>query len=103
MRVRLSRLARSDFDDIVDYLSRMAEPGVAPRYARNIRAAINRLVDFPYIGSPRPRFGRNIRVSGVPPYLIIYDPDSYEEILHVIRILHGSRNVTEELIARARE
>lgn len=101
-RVRLSQQAQADFDEIIDNLAEIAEPGVAPRYAREIRTSINRLATLPHIGPPRRELGNTVRISIVSPYLIIYDPDAFEGVVHVYRILHGSRNITEELILKGR-
>ena len=56
-RVRLSRQAQDDFDQIIAYLSEVAEPGIAARYGRDIHSSINRLADLPYIGPPRRQLG----------------------------------------------
>jgi toxin ParE1/3/4 len=97
-RVRLSRQAQVDFDEIIAYLSDVAESGIARRYARDIRASIRRLAELPHIGPPRPELGANVRISIVSPYLILYDPDSFDGIVHVFRILHGSRNITRKML-----
>jgi len=102
-RVRLSRQAQDDFDDIIGYLSEVAEPGVAARYAKTIRASINRLADLPYMGSPRRELGHGMRGAIVRPYVIFYDPDSYEGIVQVFRILHGARDITKTLVQGGRE
>lgn len=57
MRVRLATRAQADFDEIVDYLKAVASPDVAARYGRDIQVAINRLVDFPKMGSRRSELG----------------------------------------------
>lgn len=95
--VRVSRRAQLDFDEILLYLSGVAEAGVAARYARDIQAAINRLEGLPHIGPPRPKLGANIRILIVAPYLVIYDPDTYEDVV-VLRILHGHRNITRAMV-----
>jgi plasmid stabilization system protein ParE len=41
-------------------------------------------------------------VAGVDPYLIFYDGGPRSRIVNVLRILHGHRNITPELIARGR-
>jgi plasmid stabilization system protein ParE len=102
-RVRLSRQAQVDFDQIVAYLSEVAEPGIAARYGRDIRTSINRLANLPHIGPPRRELGAHMRVSIVAPYLIFYDPDSFDGVVHIFRILHGARDITEDLIRRGGE
>lgn len=99
-RVRLAPEARQDFDDILDYLRRMAGPRIADRYADLIVAAVERLSEFSGIGTPRPELGAETRLLVIHPYLLIYDGDQASEEVNVLRILHGSRNITEELIRR---
>lgn len=102
-RPRLSIEARRDFDDIIDYLKAVAGSRVAAKYARNIRAAINRLTDFPGLGTPRPELGDATRVLVVDPYLIFYDGGPDSRAVLVLRILHGRRNIDAEMIAHGRE
>ena len=97
-RVRLSRRAQVDFDEIIAYLSDIAGARVAARYGHEIRGSINRLAILPHIGPPRPALGTHIRIVIVSPYLIIYDPDSYDDGIHVLRILHESRDITRKTL-----
>jgi plasmid stabilization system protein ParE len=101
--VRLSKIAQADFDEIVDQLSVVAGKGVAKKYARGFQAAINRLVAFPGLGAPRPELGPETRFVTVDPYLVFYDGSPKSAEVLVLRILHGHRNVTPEVIARGRK
>jgi len=101
-QVRLSKQAQDDFDEIVAYLSEAAEAGVAAGYARDIRAAINRLATIPHIGPPRRELGAHVRIRIIAPYLIFYDPDSLDGIVQVLRILHGARDISDDLIQQGR-
>jgi len=100
---RLSRAAQADFDEIVDYLRQVAGNRVASDYGDRLRATINRVAQSPGIGSPRQFLGPETRQTGVCPYLIFYDGGPGSETVHVLRILHGRRNITPQLIARGRE
>jgi plasmid stabilization system protein ParE len=42
-------------------------------------------------------------MTSVGRYLIFYDGGPDTDTVHVLRILHGRRNITPELIARGRE
>ena len=42
-------------------------------------------------------------MTGVDPYVIFYDGGPDSDTVHVLRILHGRRNITAELIARGRQ
>jgi len=101
--VRLSSAAQADFDEIIDYLTGVAGNRVAADYADRLRASVNRIAAFPGIGSPRERMGPETRVTSVDPYLIFYDGGPRSDTVHVLRILHGHRNITPELIARGRQ
>ena len=101
-RVRLSRQAQDDFDAVIDYLARNADPGAAPRYGERIRAAINQLAHLPHIGSRRYALGENVRAWVIRPYLIVYDPDSREGVVEVLRILHGARDIDEDMVRKGR-
>jgi plasmid stabilization system protein ParE len=98
VRVELSERAQADFEDILDYLAEQASPAIAERYGQDIRASINRLAEFPYQGAPRPELGAHIRIMIVYPYLVFYDPVTVPRLVKVLRILHGHRNVTGELL-----
>jgi plasmid stabilization system protein ParE len=101
--VRLSTIAQADFDEIVEQLSVLAGKGIAKKYARRLQAAINRLVHFPGLGAPRREVGPETRVVIVDPYLIFYDGGPRSAEVLVLRILHGHREITPELIARGRK
>jgi plasmid stabilization system protein ParE len=46
--------AETDLNEILDYLNREASSIVSEEYGRKFRLYIERLVDSPGIGSPRP-------------------------------------------------
>jgi plasmid stabilization system protein ParE len=101
--VRLSSVAQTDFDEILDYLTQIGGNRVAIDYGDRLRAAVNRLTAFPGIGTPRQSLGAQTRMTSVDPYLIFYDGGPGSETVHVLRILHGHRDITPELIARGRQ
>jgi toxin ParE1/3/4 len=96
-RVRISRRAEVDFDELIDYLTGVAGKGIAGKYGRAIQASINRTAEFPGIGSPRPALGLGTRVVMVRPFLIFYEVAEDDSVL-VLRILHGHRNITRDLL-----
>ena len=101
LRVRLSQRARDDFDEIISYLHDAAGRRIAQRYGQHIRASINRLEELPHIGPPRPELGESMRAVIVAPYVIFYDPDSFEGVVHVFRILHAHATSRKALCAVA--
>jgi plasmid stabilization system protein ParE len=100
--VRLSPVAQEDFDAILDHLVVVAGNQVAANYAEKLQAVANRLAVFPGLGTPCRHLGSKTRVASVDPYLIFYDGGPRSRIVNVLRILHGHRNITPELIARGR-
>jgi plasmid stabilization system protein ParE len=89
---------RSDTNYILDYLDRVAGPRVTEDYASRFRATIDRLIQFPRSGSPRPLLGGMTRAARVSPYLLIYDYNLEDDAIVLLRILHESRNITAELV-----
>jgi len=56
------------------------------------------LAAFPESCQARPSLGPNIRVGVVTPYLVIYRYLESKEQVSVIRIVHGRRNITQEVL-----
>lgn len=100
-KVRLSIQAQADFNDILDYLSEVAGHFVAARYAKEIQTIVNLLTDFPEMGARRPEPTNHTRFVAVHPYLIFYETHLEKNEVAVLRILHGARNITAELIKPA--
>ena len=71
---------------------------VADRYAGAFSELYGSLADFPGIGAPRPSLGAQTR-RHVRPYVIIYDYIEDDEEVTVLRILHGSRKITRDLMS----
>jgi len=99
----LSPQARRDLFSILEHLADIAGPHVARTYDTDFRRAVKNLEDFSGTGTPRPDLGAATRVASVAPYLIFYDGGPESEEVQVLRILHGHRNITPELIARGRK
>lgn len=100
--IRLTRVAYSDLDQIIDELTLRAGRPVADKYERVIEAAFHRISDHPGIGSPRRSLGPNLRVMVVHPFLIFYEGEPKSEIATVLRIVHGRRRIDRNLIDESR-
>ena len=61
-----------------------------------------RLVEFPRIGAPRPKFGPAVRIWTVEPSVIYYRYAEAADTVRVLRILHGKRNVSRRVLAAER-
>ena len=66
------------------------------RYAADFKSVYRRLADFPASGPRRPTLGPNARIAIVLPYIVIYDHE--DDIVTVLRVLHGKRNITRDLV-----
>lgn len=97
-RLVVTANAESDTSDILDYLQQEAGSRVAEDFGRRFRIAIERFVDLPETGSPRPLLGGNIRVSIVFPYILIYEYVREDDTVTLLRVLHGRRNITRRSV-----
>ena len=92
--------ADADLNEILDYLHKEAGAPVATSYGNRFAAIIERLVESPGIGAPRPTLGPHVRIGIVPPYVLIYDFTAANDTLTLLRVVHGRRNITRRLITR---
>jgi len=82
--------AEADISEIGSFLERVASPDVATSVVTKIRAAANRLVDFPYAFRMIPEFkDPDRRETFVYEYRLMYrvEPDK----ITVLRVVHGRR------------
>ena len=99
-RVLVSALAKQDVRDILQDLSERAGHAVANRYAADFKHVYRSLVEFPAGGPPRRSLGRDARIKIVYPYVVFYEYRA--DTVTILRVLHGHRDVTAELLARSR-
>ena len=101
--VRLTRLAITDYEDIIDFLESKAGARVADRYRQLFDAALDRIAVNPGVGAPRIKLGPKTRILVVYPYSIYYDGEPKGEVATALRILHGRRRVTGRIIRAGRQ
>ena len=89
--VRLTPLARRDLARLRDYLVEAAGTVRAKAFVDRLQAHCARLTETPHAGVSRVEFGRGVRSTVVPPYVILYEPRSYG--MRVLRIIHGNRDI----------
>jgi len=70
----------------------------AQGYADGFAKALERLVRLPASGAPQRNLGSDTRVVAVMPYVIWYDYTMNDDTVAVIRILHGRRQITRQLL-----
>ena len=95
-RVVVTEPAKRDLRQLLSYLHEQAGPRVATRYAAEFKAVYRRLADIPAAGPPRPALGPSARVAIVSPYIVVYDHAN--DMVTVLRVLHGKRKITHDLV-----
>ena len=98
MRVRYSKRAVADLIAIADYI-REHNPRAAQAVERRIRASIDRLETFSFIG--RPTNDPSMRLLPIVryPYVVFYEVLEGEVVIHHIR--HGRRRTVDPGVARS--
>jgi toxin ParE1/3/4 len=97
-KFRLSAEAAGDLTEIFDYI---AEDSIAAaqRVRADIHDQLKKLAQTPGMGHRRPDLtSEKLLFWPLYPYLIIYQPASNP--LHVVAVLHGSRDVRRILVQR---
>jgi toxin ParE1/3/4 len=99
-RVIVTEHAKRDVRDIISDLNLRAGHIVASRYAADFKNVYRNLAQFPDSGPLRAALGPIARIKLVYPYVVIYDCDAGD--VTVLRVLHGRRNITADLMKRER-
>jgi toxin ParE1/3/4 len=97
-RVIVSLLAQTDNAHIIIYLAGTAGHTVAAKYASDFEALYERLAIHPECGPCRPAIGERVRIGIVSPYVVIYEHDRASDIVTILRIVHGRRRITGDLL-----
>lgn len=97
-RVAISIFARRDVNSILSDLNERAGSPVSKRYAAEFKKMNETLAEFPESGPLRKGLGRYARIKVVLPYVVVYDFAG--DLVTVLRVLHGQRNITKKLITR---
>lgn len=100
-RIVIASTADADAAVILDDLSSKAGGRTAAKYNDLFERLYDRLSDYPGSGPRRPALGLGIRIGIVPPYIVIYQYSEQDDIVTVLRIVHGRREITAKLLARA--
>ncbi len=95
--------AESDRIKILAYLQETAGTDIAERYNNDFRMLFRMLADHPESGPRRPFLGRDIRISVVSPYLVIYRYDSAADSVRILRLLDGRRKLGRQLLTGMNE
>jgi len=99
-RVVITASADSDAAAIVSDLTAKAGIHVANRFADDFDAFYRRLELFPESGALRPRLGPLVRIGVVAPYAIIHEYVAVDDVVTIMRIVHGRRRITPHMLIR---
>lgn len=100
---RLKRIALEDLKGIVRYIA-ADNPAAARKFRDDLYEKFRFLALNPRIAPERPDLAPNLRYLPYGNYLIFYLPEEdgpEEEGILIIRVLHGARLISPELIASA--
>lgn len=95
---RFKRIALEDLTGIVRYIA-ADNPAAARRFRDEIYEKLSLLAKNPKIAPERPDLAPKLRYLPYGNYLIFYLPET--EGITVVRVLHGARRLTPDLIAPA--
>ncbi len=97
-RIVITSSADADAEAIIRDLGEKAGKAVAQRYVSELDQLFANLAQFPESGPPRPALGKDVRIGVVFPYVILHEYDRVGDVVHVLRIVHGRRNITRRLL-----
>jgi toxin ParE1/3/4 len=100
-RVIVTALADADTAQIISDLNRQAGANAAGRYCKNFDDLYRRLAQFPDSGALRSKLGAGVRVSLVWPYVVIYEHVEKDDVVIIMRIVHGRRKIVRQMVRRA--
>jgi toxin ParE1/3/4 len=100
-RVVVSELADADLAAIIPVIAREAGVATAEKYARRFESLFDRLAAYPECCPIRRNLGPNIRVGVVFPYIVVYRREDADDLVSIIRTLHGRRDAALALLRKS--
>lgn len=97
-QVRLTALANSDIEQIIAEIGVEGGTRTAENYVAEFDRLFARLAQYPLSGSPRKALGFGVRIGMVWPYVIIYDFIEADDMVMILRILHGRRDISRRTL-----
>ncbi|MCL2171954.1 MAG: type II toxin-antitoxin system RelE/ParE family toxin [Defluviitaleaceae bacterium] len=98
----MSKEAENDLEQIGDYIARHhGNPAAAFSVIQKLRARIDRLIDFPYSGTPLSAYAEvktDYRIIGSGNYLAFYHVQG--DFVFVDRVLHSRRDYIDALLKK---
>lgn len=99
-RLLITDPADADSIAIISDLTTKAGELVADRYDAEFDALYRRLEAFPESGSPRAKLGRFVRIGLVSPYVVVYRHIPDDDLVAIVHIPHGRRQITRRLLTQ---
>lgn len=101
-RLEITESAESDLDEITDYIGRtLCNPPAVATLLDAIDAACSELTEmpeiFPLCADPR-LADLGYRKAVIKSYIMVYEIDEDEEVIHVLRFFHGSENYADKML-----
>lgn len=90
--IRLTQRAKKDIKEIWHTIADRNEPAADKMLAR-IHEKLEILSTFPAIGRTRPDVAQGVRHFPIGNYLLLYRIDEDAHMIHIVRIVHGARNL----------
>lgn len=98
-RLVFTSLASGDEAFILEDLHRKAGLPTAAKFRSLFAALYDRLADHPRSGHLRPALGAHVRIGIVAPYLVVYEHVAHAETVTILRVIHGSQDITLGLLS----
>lgn len=90
MRIRVSRPARADLEEIFSYWSERVSISIAERLIDAIVDRFHLIGEFPRAGKAADEIAKGVRVSPVGNYLIYYQRK--RGFIDIVHVFHGDRD-----------
>jgi toxin ParE1/3/4 len=97
-RVVATEAAVRDEAGIIADLRAKAGYRIAEKYKVLFDRVYWLLADHPAIGPRRPQLGPHVRIWIVAPYLLIYELNENEDVVTVLRVVHGRRKLAGSIL-----
>ncbi len=98
---QLTQKAADDLDGIISYIAlELCNPKAASDFMDQLQAAIDEARSFPESGASVVNdylANTNVRKKPVGNYILYYLPDAVKQMIFVLRIVYGRRNMDEIL------
>ena len=102
-KVIYSDEAQRDLQEIYEYIAvTLLEPEIAEQQSERIMNAADSLISFPFryrIYDIEPWRTIGLRILPIDNYIIFYKPDESANIVQIIRIMYGGRDINMQLFS----